>query len=55
MDPAHYAVKALSPDLESTIGRELRENLCIAADGRASLSLMTLTADQPFMPKYFGS
>jgi hydroxyacylglutathione hydrolase len=43
----------MSPDLNSTIGRELRDNY--------ALQLMTelqfvkvLTEDQPFIPKYFG-
>jgi glyoxylase-like metal-dependent hydrolase (beta-lactamase superfamily II)/rhodanese-related sulfurtransferase len=51
--PGSLCGKNMSPDLNSTIGRELRENY--------ALQLMTelqfvkvLTEDQPFIPKYFG-
>ena len=55
--PAHGAGslcgRHLSPDLDSTIGRELRENYALAAmDEPRFVDL--LIADQPFVPKYFG-
>ena len=43
----------MSPDLQSTIGRELRENYALQLMDELQF-VKTLTADQPFVPKYFG-
>ena len=51
--PGSLCGKNLSPDLESTIGRELRENYALQLMDELSF-VNTLTADQPFIPKYFG-
>lgn len=55
--PAHGAGslcgKSLSPDLHSTIGRELSSNYALQPMDEPSF-IKTLLADQPFMPKYFG-
>ncbi len=55
--PAHgsgsLCGRHLSPDLDSTIGRELRENYALLPmDEPRFVDL--LIADQPFIPKYFG-
>lgn len=51
--PGSLCGKNISPDLESTIGRELRENYALKLmDELRFVNLMT--SDQPFMPKYFG-
>ena len=51
--PGSLCGKNISPDLESTIGRELRENYALELmDELRFVNLMT--SDQPFMPKYFG-
>jgi glyoxylase-like metal-dependent hydrolase (beta-lactamase superfamily II)/rhodanese-related sulfurtransferase len=55
--PAHGAGslcgKSLSPDLHSTIGRELSSNYALQPMDETQF-VGTLLADQPFMPKYFG-
>src|SRR6202000_672942 len=51
--PGSLCGKNISPDLESTIGRELRENYALQLMDELKF-VKTLTTDQPFMPKYFG-
>ena len=51
--PGSLCGKSISPDLESTIGKELRENYALQLMDELTFVDM-LTADQPFMPKYFG-
>jgi hydroxyacylglutathione hydrolase len=51
--PGSLCGKNLSPDLHSTIGRELRENYALQLMDELQF-VKTLTADQPFVPKYFG-
>jgi hydroxyacylglutathione hydrolase len=51
--PGSLCGKNLSPDLETTIGRELRENYALQLMDELTF-VNTLTADQPFIPKYFG-
>jgi hydroxyacylglutathione hydrolase len=51
--PGSLCGKNMSPDLESTIGRELRENYALQLMSELQF-VKTLTADQPFVPKYFG-
>lgn len=51
--PGSLCGKSMSPDLESTIGRELRENYALQLMDEFTF-IKTLTTDQPFMPKYFG-
>jgi len=51
--PGSLCGKNISPDLETTIGRELRENYALKLMDEISFVGM-LTSDQPFMPKYFG-
>src|ERR1700743_281739 len=55
--PAHGAGslcgKNMSPDLQSTIGRELIENYALQAMIEPEF-IQLLTADQPFAPVYFG-
>lgn len=51
--PGSLCGKNLSPDLESTIGRELRENYALQLMDELTF-VKTLTTDQPFIPKYFG-
>lgn len=51
--PGSLCGKNMSPDLESTIGRELRENYALQPMDEITF-VKTLTTDQPFMPKYFG-
>jgi len=43
----------MSPDLQSTIGRELRENYALQLMDELTF-VKILTEDQPFIPKYFG-
>ena len=52
--PGSLCGKNMSPDLESTIGRELRENYALQLMAEADF-VKTIIADQPFIPKYFGS
>ncbi|MDB5134895.1 MAG: fold metallo-hydrolase [Mucilaginibacter sp.] len=51
--PGSLCGKSISPDLQSTIGRELRENYALKLMDEITF-VKVLTADQPFMPKYFG-
>jgi len=51
--PGSLCGKNLSPDLQSTIGRELRENYALQLMDELKF-VNTLVADQPFIPKYFG-
>jgi hydroxyacylglutathione hydrolase len=51
--PGSLCGKNMSPDLNSTIGRELRENYALQLMTELQF-VKTLTEDQPFIPKYFG-
>jgi hydroxyacylglutathione hydrolase len=51
--PGSLCGKNMSPDLHSTIGRELRENYALQLMDELQF-VQLLTADQPFMPRYFG-
>jgi hydroxyacylglutathione hydrolase len=51
--PGSLCGKNMSPDLQSTIGRELRENYALQLMDELTF-VKTLTTDQPFVPKYFG-
>jgi len=51
--PGSLCGKNMSPDLQSTIGRELRENYALQLMDELAF-VKTLIADQPFVPKYFG-
>jgi len=51
--PGSLCGKSMSPDLQSSIGKELRENYALQLMDELSF-VKTLMADQPFMPKYFG-
>src|SRR3984885_6333647 len=51
--PGSLCGKNMSPDLQSTIGRELRENYALQLMDELTF-VKILTADQPFIPKYFG-
>jgi glyoxylase-like metal-dependent hydrolase (beta-lactamase superfamily II)/rhodanese-related sulfurtransferase len=51
--PGSLCGKNMSPDLYSTIGRELRENYALQLMDELEF-VKTLTTDQPFVPKYFG-
>jgi len=51
--PGSLCGKNMSPDLQSTIGRELRENYALQLMDEL-MFVKTITADQPFIPKYFG-
>ncbi|MEO6978665.1 MAG: rhodanese-like domain-containing protein [Mucilaginibacter sp.] len=51
--PGSLCGKNMSPDLQSTIGRELRENYALQLMDELQF-VKILTADQPFVPKYFG-
>jgi len=50
--PGTLCGKNLSPDLQSTIGRELRENYALQPMEESAF-VNILLADQPFIPKYF--
>ncbi len=50
--PGSLCGKNISPDLQSTIGRELRENYALQLMDELTF-VKTLTTDQPFTPKYF--
>jgi hydroxyacylglutathione hydrolase len=50
--PGSLCGKSMSPDLQSTIGRELRENYALQLMDELTF-VKTLTEDQPFIPKYF--
>jgi hydroxyacylglutathione hydrolase len=51
--PGSLCGKNMSPDLQSTIGRELLENYALQLMDEFTF-VKTLTTDQPFAPKYFG-
>lgn len=51
--PGSLCGKNMSPDLHSTIGRELRENYALQLMDELKF-VNELTADQPFAPTYFG-
>jgi len=51
--PGSLCGKNMSPDLHSTIGRELRENYALQLMDELTF-VNTLISDQPFVPKYFG-
>ncbi len=51
--PGSLCGKSISPDLQSTIGREIRENYALMQMDEPAFVKM-LISDQPFMPKYFG-
>jgi rhodanese-related sulfurtransferase len=51
--PGSLCGKNMSADLQSTIGRELRENYALQLMDELQY-VKTLTTDQPFVPKYFG-
>jgi len=51
--PGSLCGKNMSADLHSTIGREIRENYALQLMDELQF-VKTLTADQPFVPKYFG-
>ncbi len=51
--PGSLCGKSMSPDLQSTIGRELRENYALQLMDELTF-VKTLITDQPFVPKYFG-
>lgn len=51
--PGSLCGRNMSPDLHSTIGRELRENYALQLMSELEF-VNLLTADQPFAPAYFG-
>lgn len=51
--PGSLCGKNMSPDLQSTIGRELRENYALQLMDELTF-VKTITEDQPFIPQYFG-
>ncbi|EHQ29884.1 MBL fold metallo-hydrolase [Mucilaginibacter paludis] len=51
--PGSLCGKNMSPDLQSTIGRELRENYALQLMDELQF-VKILTEDQPFIPRYFG-
>ena len=51
--PGSLCGKNMSPDLYSTIGKELRENYALQLMNEFEF-VKILTNDQPFVPKYFG-
>ena len=51
--PGSLCGKSMSPDLQTTIGKELRENYALQLMDELSF-VNTLLAEQPFMPRYFG-
>ncbi|MCO5934285.1 rhodanese-like domain-containing protein [Mucilaginibacter sp. RB4R14] len=50
--PGSLCGKSMSPDLQSSIGKELRDNYALQLMDELAF-VKTLMADQPFMPKYF--
>lgn len=50
--PGSLCGKNMSPDLQSTIGRELLKNYALQLMDEVTF-VKTLTTDQPFVPKYF--
>ncbi|SNR82848.1 MULTISPECIES: MBL fold metallo-hydrolase [Hymenobacter] len=51
--PGSLCGKTTSPDLDSTIGKELKTNYALQPMSQAEF-IKVLLEDQPFMPKYFG-
>ncbi|TGD82692.1 MBL fold metallo-hydrolase [Hymenobacter wooponensis] len=51
--PGSLCGKTTSPDLDSTIGKELKSNYALQPMSEAEF-VKVLLEDQPFMPKYFG-
>ncbi|WP_454800972.1 MBL fold metallo-hydrolase [Mucilaginibacter phyllosphaerae] len=51
--PGSLCGKSMSPDLQTTIGKELRDNYALQLMDELTF-VKALTADQPFVPKYFG-
>jgi hydroxyacylglutathione hydrolase len=51
--PGSLCGKNMSPDLDSTIGRELRDNYALQI-AREDEFVKIITTDQPFVPHYFG-
>ncbi|RZK15978.1 MAG: MBL fold metallo-hydrolase, partial [Hymenobacter sp.] len=51
--PGSLCGKTTSPDLDSTIGKELASNYALQAMPEAEF-VRQLLADQPFVPRYFG-
>ncbi len=51
--PGSLCGKNMSPELHSTIGKELRENYALQLMNEFEF-VKLLTNDQPFIPKYFG-
>jgi hydroxyacylglutathione hydrolase len=51
--PGSLCGKSMSPDLQSTIGKEIRENYALQLMNELQF-VDLMTADQPFMPRYFG-
>jgi len=51
--PGSLCGKSISPDLQSTIGHELRENYALQLMDELTF-VKTLIDDQPFIPHYFG-
>jgi hydroxyacylglutathione hydrolase len=51
--PGSLCGKSISPDLQSTIGREIRDNYALQLMSEINF-VDLLLADQPFMPRYFG-
>lgn len=52
--PGSLCGKGISADLQSTIGRELRENYALQLMDELTF-VKTITTDQPFVPKYFAA
>ena len=50
--PGSLCGKNMSPDLQSTIGREIHENYALQITNEAEF-IQTITTDQPFVPYYF--
>lgn len=51
--PGSLCGKTTSPDLDSTIGREIKTNYALQPMSEQEF-IQVLLEDQPFMPKYFG-
>ena len=51
--PGSLCGKTTSPDLDSTIGKEIKTNYALQPMSEADF-VQVLLEDQPFMPKYFG-
>lgn len=51
--PGSLCGKSMSPELTSTIGKELRDNYALQLMSELDF-VKTLTEEQPFVPKYFG-